>query len=516
MEEIKYLLFLFLLSGIFLGNSVKAEFLSWEIVMNNGFGEGNENRTITSLVVFKDYLYASVYNPTDGVKIFRSFDGKDWSQVNENGFGNSSHTSAVLFTDNNYLYAGTTGDGGISGFKLLKTSNGTDWVQIGEDGFGDVNNYAIQAITSFQGKIYISVFYIDFDTFDMGVRIYRIDSDSSWTKVNEEGFGDSNNAMCYTMNVFNDQLYVGTFHAIQGPEIWRSQNGANWSRVIYNGFGEINGHFFSSIFSFHQQIYASMMSETGFELWRSNSGDEGSWDQVGEDGFGDINNIATSFSPVIVNDRIYFGTGNESLDLAKIYTSQDGENWAEEDNSSFVDAGDEGIWTGTFFKNRIYFAISNEDIGARIIRSQELPVLSIKDINSLPEAKIGQPYSYQLKILNGTPPYICTWSGDLPEGMTVTPDCKIQGTPKHASNHIFTVYLVDSGMPAQNYFRQFILKVNEEYVKELPEKHEGAMTELPETGDIIGKKFLFINIFLWISMIAIIKFIFSKLSRRID
>lgn len=323
------------------------------------------------------------------------------------------------------------------------------------------------------------------------------------------------------MNVFNDQLYVGTFHAIQGPEIWRSQDGTNWSRVVYNGFGETNGRFFTSIFNFHQKIYASMASSTGLEIWRSNSGDIESWIQVSEDGFGNPNNIWTSKNPVIVNDKIYFGTGNEMARLAKIFVSQNGEDWTEENNSSFVNAGDDGIYSGTFFKKRIYFAIGNGSIGARIIRSQELPVLSIKDINSLPEAKIGQPYSYQFEILNGTPPYICTWSGDLPEGMTVTPDCKIRGTPKHASNHIFTVYLVDSGIPAQNYFRQFILKVNEEneeYVEESPEKHEGAMRELPETGDVNNLKNIFFNIFLWINAIVAIKIIFHflKIKARIN
>jgi hypothetical protein len=43
--------------------------LSWDIVMNDGFGEGVQNRTINSLVVFGDYIYAGVNNTTDGAKV---------------------------------------------------------------------------------------------------------------------------------------------------------------------------------------------------------------------------------------------------------------------------------------------------------------------------------------------------------------------------------------------------------------------------------------------------------------
>ncbi len=499
MKKIKFILAIFLLFGILFIHFAKANSLSWEVVMNNGFGEGNQNRVINSLVVFGDYIYAGVYNGTDGAKVFRSSDGENWTQVNEDGFGDSGHTSVILFTDGRTLYAGTGGELGVSGFKLLKTINGTEWTQIGEDGFGSIDNCSINSMAVFNEKLYISVLYINFETFDMGVRIYRIDSDSSWIKVNEEGFGDAENINSYAMNVFNNQLYVGTQHASRGPEIWRTQTGTEWFQVVDNGFGETNGRFFSSIFTFHEKIYASMVSETGVEIWRSDSGNEGTWTQVNEDGFGNVKNAWTGYTPVIVNDTIYFGTGNEVDDLAKIFTSQNGENWTEEDNSSFVDAGDEGIWSGTFFKNKIYFAISNEDIGGRIIRSQELPSLSITtDTNSLPRAKVGQFYDYQIDIENGTFPYHCTWSGDLPEGMTVTADCKLQGIPKHASNHNFTVYVIDSGIPTQSYSRQLILGVSED------SGDENQITILPETG---ANNFSIIN-FLCHSALLLIVFIF--------
>lgn len=524
MKKIKYLLILFLSIPILLikpENFVKANFLSWEVVMNNGFGEGNQNRSINTLLVFGDYLYAAVYNEADGAKIFRSSNGENWTQVNENGFGNPNHTSVILFTDGNNLYAGTSGEFGVSGFKLLKSTNGTDWIQIGSDGFGTADNYAINSMTVFGGKLYISVFYIDFATFATGLRIYRIDSDSSWTKVNQEGFGDSNNISSYAMSVFDNQLYVGTQHTSQGPEVWRSNNGTDWLRVVDNGFGETNGRFFTSIFSFHHKIYASMMSTTGFELWRSDDGSQGSWVQVGEDGFGNINNAWTGYTPVIVNDKIYLGAGNEVLDLAKIFISENGEDWIEEDNSSFVDAGDEGVWTGTFFKNRIYFAIGNEDLGARIIRSQELPGIFFEtSSNSLPVAKLGKSYNYQLEISNGTPPFYCTWSGDLPEGMTVTSECKIQGTPQHASNYIFTVYLTDSGIPPQNYSQQFVLSVNEENSSEEFSLSKNIsptpkITELPETGSFNNEKKIFKSILLWTIALLVtgIIFLFSRKTR---
>lgn len=476
--------FLFFLFFIF---PKETHALSWDIVMNDGFGEGVQNRTINSLVVFGDYIYAGVNNTTDGAKVLRSTDGSSWTQVNTNGFGDSAHTNVVLFTGNNILYAGTVGEAGVSGFKLLKTTNGTDWVQIGTDGFGTADNYGIQSMTLFGGKLYISVYFIDFITFDRGVRVYRIDSDSSWTKVNEEGFGDTSNVNSYAMSVFEDQLYVGTHHIAQGPEIWRTSSGTNWNQVVDNGFGEVNGIFFTSIFSFHEKIYASMMSNTGIELWRSDSGNSDTWVQMGEDGFGSANNLWTAYTPVIVNDVIYFGTGNETANLAKIFISQDGENWAEEDNSAFLHVNDQGIYSGTFLNGRIYFAIGNDTIGSRIIRSETLDLLEITTESSdLPEAIKGENYSYQLEYENGTSPYTCTWEGDLPEGMEVTSGCKIEGTPQKASNHTFTVYLSDSGIPAQIDGKELTLIVNES------ESEGQELTELPETGVSFNYPFVFI------------------------
>jgi uncharacterized repeat protein (TIGR01451 family) len=67
---------------------------------------------------------------------------------------------------------------------------------------------------------------------------------------------------------------------------------------------------------------------------------------------------------------------------------------------------------------------------------------------SLPSAVAGTPYSATLAGSGGTPPY--TWSldsGTLPDGLTLSSDGTISGTPTTAATSDFTVQLTDSGMP---------------------------------------------------------------------
>ena len=105
-------------------------------VNTSGFGDGNNQDIWAGMAVFGDYLYVGTENGTTGVRIWRSANGADWSQVNPDGFGdpNNSGISTMTVFDS-YLYAGTSNND--TGGEMWRSNNGTGWDQVDTYGFGD-------------------------------------------------------------------------------------------------------------------------------------------------------------------------------------------------------------------------------------------------------------------------------------------------------------------------------------------------------------------------------------------
>lgn len=70
------------------------------------------------------------------------------------------------------------------------------------------------------------------------------------------------------------------------------------------------------------------------------------------------------------------------------------------------------------------------------------------------------PFSQQLAVSGGTPPYTYSLqSGQLPEGLTLSPEGLISGTAEHSGFSMYTVEVRDSGEPAQTAtmtYKQFV------------------------------------------------------------
>ena len=65
----------------------------------------------------------------------------------------------------------------------------------------------------------------------------------------------------------------------------------------------------------------------------------------------------------------------------------------------------------------------------------------------LPGATVGLPYSVELKVSGGTPPYRCTWDG-LVAGIRAK-SCSLDGTPKTPGSYTFKVTVVDATVPTR-------------------------------------------------------------------
>jgi len=175
-----------------------------------------------------------------------------WRQVNVNGFGriwNSHILSLASFGER--LYAGTYDSSG-KGAQVWRMDNAGNWQQVANGGFGDSTNGGVDHLAEFKGSLYAGTWNWACDDPDCntghstGGQVWRSADGKNWDKVVDAGFGDSSNGEAYRFAVFGGQLYAGTWadSINHGGEIWRSSTGnsGSWARVVSNGFNGDKGN----------------------------------------------------------------------------------------------------------------------------------------------------------------------------------------------------------------------------------------------------------------------------------
>jgi hypothetical protein len=242
-------------------------------------------------------------------------------------------------------------------------------------GFGNHTNCAASKIVEFNDDLYVGTWR---SPREGGCELWRYNG-VSWTQVvgknaqyTDSGFGDSNNSGVWSMKVFNGSLYIGTLNANFTTngfcQIWRSQDGENWSRVVNRGFRDDGaGEHIWNVYSwkmeeFQGELYAGTFNAQivrpnymGCQLWKSPSGDSGTWTKVGlpdgntsgfKDGFGESENWGIRELRVL-NNKLYVGTAvlaaqdEEGLEIWRY----NGTNWTciIGDNSGYYDYRDDGF-----------------------------------------------------------------------------------------------------------------------------------------------------------------------------
>jgi hypothetical protein len=113
-------------------------------------------------------LYAATINSETGGQIWRSSDGIEWTQVNEDGFGDANNTitepGAVL---DGYLYAVTAND--VSGGSVWRSSDGVTWTRVSEYGFDNTPN----VVKGHKPKVLQNCLYVGTDNEYTGGEIWR-------------------------------------------------------------------------------------------------------------------------------------------------------------------------------------------------------------------------------------------------------------------------------------------------------------------------------------------------------
>ncbi|MEM2921819.1 MAG: hypothetical protein QXF26_05825, partial [Candidatus Bathyarchaeia archaeon] len=188
--------------------------VEWEKTVDDGFGEAVNEASYPQLV-FRDQLYVVTFN-LNGLNIFRSSDGEVWEKVVENGFGYGKYRNiyGVLREIGGTLYLSTFSTPKIGAFQIWKSNDGKDWTQVGQTGFGNENNHGAGISICSDGLMYVSTLnFLD------GLEVWRSKDCLKWEMIFKEEHGSETHVGGGLIE-FNNYLYMHIYDR-DGLQIWK-------------------------------------------------------------------------------------------------------------------------------------------------------------------------------------------------------------------------------------------------------------------------------------------------------
>ena len=230
----------------------------------------------------------------------------------------------------------------------------------------------------------------------------------TWTQVNAPGFGEHSGPYtgqeAFDLTVFNDRLYLG-MEGRACARIWRSRAAgiapagqADWEQVVSDGFDGTtdcailppttdNDHI-DSLEPFGGYLYASTAMQTdgkrGTQVWRSLTGDAGTWVRVNQPGFGLHTN--ENFKDMIEYAGLLCGgTGNYGGDGiapgAQVWCT-DGATpdpirpaelqWTQRNLDGFGHLENVKTWSSAVYDGGLYFGVEAREMDGSIWRTHNI------------------------------------------------------------------------------------------------------------------------------------------------
>lgn len=224
------------------------------------FVEG-ESDGIAHFAVYDGMLYASTWSD-NGTKLWRTVDGVEWTQFGLAGFDGTAANSGAISSEifNGKLYWGL---GNWSTGAQLWYTDGESLTQIIDNGFGSIENAAVSALASFDGKLYASLYS------DTNIQVWRSDNDVDWEMVfsaSEVGNAHQESGM----EVYQGFLYLFARND-EGMEVWRAVDGFSWESAAFNGFGDPGNqttYWDNGNVIFDNRLFVAITNEdNGGEVW---------------------------------------------------------------------------------------------------------------------------------------------------------------------------------------------------------------------------------------------------------
>ncbi len=345
----------------------------WQQVNVNGFGDKN-NELVTALAPFAGQLYAGMDNESgSGAQLWRSANGVAWTPVMTNGFGITLNMSVkTLYSFQGQFYAGTSDSKTKSGGELWRSLDGLNWTRVISRGFGDPTNGEVFHLIEFGSQLYASVWSY---TRTHGAEIWRSTSGNTndWTRVVTNGFGNANNMVIHSLEVFSGSLYAGTYgynfwgppYTSSGGEVWRTSDGLTWVKVSASGFGDLNNYAFSALAAYKGFLYVGAMNmNADNQIWRCQLCDGSDWQKVIDHGLGQSSTEAL----FVANSWLYY-TLADYVNGLKVFRTSNGVDWESAALNGFGNSNNVQIhWDhpAGIFNDRLYLGTWNWRNGTQI------------------------------------------------------------------------------------------------------------------------------------------------------
>ncbi len=340
------------------------------------------------VVVFNDQLYVGMEADNDyGARLWRTKAGvrvptgqADWEEVaaDANGwpFGNAVITqndhidSLAVFQG--VLYASTANRGTTKyGTLIYSSTTGAplSWTQVISAGFGDVNNVNFKDMVTF--TVGATEWLCGGTANDVtGAEVWCTQDGAQWEQKNASGFGVISNALIASTDVFSGRLYVGVASEVISGSVWRTDDLATWTQV----FTSTDRHRVEIVapsdgyLTIAAGAYDGRHGAVPLRLYRSATGDPGTWEEVGAVIGDNPHNTRTIVDGATVyNGALYLATMN-TVSGAEVWRTTDGATWTQQNASGFGS-------TETFaaelvpFNGYLYAWTSNYTTGQRVYRT---------------------------------------------------------------------------------------------------------------------------------------------------
>ncbi|OGO72935.1 MAG: hypothetical protein A2Z49_04215 [Chloroflexi bacterium RBG_19FT_COMBO_56_12] len=240
------------------------------------------------------------------------------------------------------------------------------WRQVNESGFNDPMNTTISTLDVFDGQLYAGTWNVN------GAQVLRANEDWNWTQFTPTFSADT--SAIIDAESFDGWLYIGTAPLADTGvgELWRT-DGNTWQQITSDGFGDSNNYDLAALAVFSGKLYAATGNMvTGLEMWCSASGDPGSWEQVNADGFNGTPTWPETTMEVF-DGQLFVGisriTGNYTGGIAELWRSEDGKTWTPVFTDGLGDPNNSNLTAMATFQGKFYISLRNTVTGGQVWRS---------------------------------------------------------------------------------------------------------------------------------------------------
>jgi hypothetical protein len=339
----------------------------------SGTADINQKYTysVSSMAVLKGNLYCGTLNNSTGCRIWK-YNGSTWMPVvgqgpagspTGPGFGSKENYAALAMTSSasGDLYVGTGRNNGGEVWRL----SGSSWTKLNNPGFGSANNYNINVLVFFKNSLYAGT-----ENYTTGAQVWKYvgPGPANWKAIGRNGMGDPKNRSVTSAALFGNpaRLYFITENVDRGCQVLRT-DGTKWEKASANGLGERKTNRWSGcLIVFGDKLYAGVTGDFGSRIYATAGGTKVpfAWTLMNDSGFSTNANEAVSCS-AFFGGKLYVGTMNG---LGCQIWRYEGNAWTQVASDGFGDAYNQIAEAMAVANGCLYVGIGNYMTGAEVWR----------------------------------------------------------------------------------------------------------------------------------------------------